>query len=450
MNAKVPATCTLGLGCAHGGYFYASDTVRTPTKHVAKDGTATWKVRFRLHGKQTSETFVDERPAKKFAGWIDALGAAAAVAKLNEANQRSDCPTVDEIAEQFFPWKAERVRSDRTIADYRRDYRIWIKPVFGDLPADTVTEILVQNWVETMHTGLDWIDGHGKSPTPFGSKLSPKTIGHRHALLHSLFAYAASPAGQRTIQYNPCVGTDLPPRTKKPPKGLWPAEWQALQPALRQIDPDGADLADFLLATGWRISEGCALGAFAVEDYDELMYVTMGQVVRVNAKGQRVIVQDAKSDAGYDRRIKVDQETAAMIRRRMKNVKGNGLVFTNKGGYQWHYSNFMDRVWNPAVSLAQLDRRPTPHWLRHTHVGWLIIGKKTSLSEIQRRVGHESINTTNEVYGRMVDDVSDEALDAFALFRSQTPVRQLGHAVNGRTAGPPAADSTPALEAADS
>lgn len=392
--------------------------MRTPKKHIATDGTETWKVRFRHKGEQTSATFTNDKAAEKFALLLEAVGSVAALAKLNELNQTSTAPTVDEVADQFFEWKTDRVRSDRTIADYRRDYRIWMQPVFGQLPADLVSEVLVQNWVETMHTGKDWIDGQGKEPTPLGEKLSPKTIGHRHALLHSIFAYAVAPS-RKLVQYNPCIGTELPPRTKKPPKGLWPAEWQALYPALQQVDADGADLAMFLVSTGWRFSEAAALPAFAVEDYGDSMYVTMGQVVRLNAAGQHVIVQDAKSDAGKDRRIKVDRECAAMIRRRVALVSNDGLVFTNRNGRQWHYANFLNRRWNPAVKAANLSRRPTPHWLRHTHVGWLIIGKKTSLSEIQRRVGHESVATTNEVYGRMIDDVSEEALDTFALFREK-------------------------------
>lgn len=391
--------------------------MRTPTRHVAKDGSESWKVRFRLHGKQTSETFTKEKPAKTFAGWIDALGAAAAVAKLNEANQRSDAMLVDEIADMYFAWKAERVKSDRTISDYRRDYDNYIRPVFGHLPADVVTEINVQGWVDTMATGRDWMNSQGEKPSPLMRRLSPKSVADRHALLYAIYGYAVQ-GGRKLVQYNPCIGTDLPPRTKKPPKGLWPAEWQALRPALVQMDPDGADLADFLLATGWRFSEGAAIGAYAVEDYGDSMYVTMAQVIRRNAAYQHVIVQDAKSEAGEGRRIKIDPEAAAMVRRRLANVKGDGLVFTNANGNQWHYSNFRDRCWMPAVKLAGLSRRPTIHWLRHTHVGWLLIGKETSLPEIQRRIGHESIDTTIGVYGKMADDISDGALDTFAKFRA--------------------------------
>src|SRR5699024_6930674 len=105
------------------------------------------------------------------------------------------------------------------------------------------------------------------------------------------------------------------------------------------------------------------------------------------------------------------------IRRRMDRTHGDGLVFTTKGGAQWHYANFRRDVWDRAVAAANLNRKPTPHWLRHTHVGWLLVGDGANLAEIQRRIGHENISTTVDVYGSMVSDVRDSALEQFAALR---------------------------------
>lgn len=377
--------------------------MRTPEPHVGADGKVTsWKIRFRLDGKQTSESFDDEKEAKAFAKTLHALGPRAALQRLDEDLQRSGGPTVDELAQEFFEWKVKRVRSDRTVSDYRRDYTNWIKPTLGGRPADAIGEQAVQEWVDEM-----------------SRKLSPKSVADRHAILFGIFGWASHPS-RKILAHNPCVGTDLPPRTKKQPKGLRPAEWQALYAALVQVDADAADLALFMLSTGWRISEASALNAYAVEDYGTSLYVSMGQVIRRNAKGQHLVVEEGKGDASL-RRIKLDPLAADMVRRRLAKVEGDGLVLTNAHGNQWHYGNFLNRAWNPAVQLAKLTRRPTPHWLRHTHVAWLVMGGAVSLPEIQRRIGHESISTTINVYGRMVDDVSDTALEAFAAFRSQIP-----------------------------
>jgi integrase len=148
----------------------------------------------------------------------------------------------------------------------------------------------------------------------------------------------------------------------------------------------------------------------------------MDRVVRRNAAGQHVIVDEGKGQASI-RRVRVDPDAARMFRRRMIGKAPGDLVFTTPvsaqnglGGSQWHESNYLTRYWNPAVKAANLSRRPTPHWLRHTHVVWMALSG-ASLPELQSRIGHASITTTINVYGRMLSDVQPAALTAFAAMR---------------------------------
>ncbi|MGW5239190.1 hypothetical protein ACWEOW_09690 [Monashia sp. NPDC004114] len=78
--------------------------------------------------------------------------------------------------------------------------------------------------------------------------------------------------------------------------------------------------------------------------------------------------------------MELDSAAAAMVRARVSRQVRGGLVFTTGvtaqnglGGNQWRYSNFVQRYWLPAVKAANLGRRPTPHWLRHTHVAWMVL-----------------------------------------------------------------------------
>ena len=371
--------------------------VPAPKKYVAKNGKVTYRVRFRLHPKQAcSETFDTLKSARAFCSDIDTRDARYALRVLHDI-EREATSSIDAIAEAFFAWKATRVRSDRTVADYRRDYKNWIKPTFGARAAGGVDEHDVQAWVDMM-TG----------------KLSAKSVVDRHGLLYSIFAYAIAPS-RRLVEHNPCIGNDLPKRRKRPPKGLKPAEWAALHAALRLIDKDAADLALFLLASGWRWSEGAALSAYDVWAQDGITYVTMSHVVRRDAAGRHKVVEDAKSEAGQ-RRVTIDPEASAMLAGRIDRVLGDGLVFTTAAGKQWHYANFRNRAWLPAVAAANLSRKPTPHWLRHTHVAWMAMSGAT-LPELQSRLGHESIQTTIDVYGSMLTDVSPKALEGFAAMR---------------------------------
>jgi integrase len=121
--------------------------------------------------------------------------------------------------------------------------------------------------------------------------------------------------------------------------------------------------------------------------------------------------------------VKVSPKVAAMLQRRIDGAQLGDYVFASKTGRPLHYSNFRDRSWLPILERARelgLTKKVTLHGLRHTQVG-LLIENGANLPAIQRRIGHESIATTVNVYGRMVDDVPAETLDALddALFGRQ-------------------------------
>jgi integrase len=86
-------------------------------------------------------------------------------------------------------------------------------------------------------------------------------------------------------------------------------------------------------------------------------------------------------------------------------------VFTSRSGAPLRHQNFMTRVWQPALSRAELLGLRI-HDLRHTHTAWLISAGRP-LPSIQRRLGHRSITTTIDRYGHLLPDV--DAGDLIAL-----------------------------------
>lgn len=396
-----------------------------PKEIALAGGRKAWRVRFRRGKTQTSETFYTKAKAEAFCADLNnpSRGVDFAMRQREQDHKLDTSPTLDEVSADFLTWLEPRAKSDRTPADYRRDYRNAIAPTFGRRRIAGITEDDVQAWVDGMVSGKVAPRVVKGKPRP----LEPKTIGDRHALLHQILQWAASRSGGRLIETNPCKGTDLPKRHKAPPKGLRPAEWDALYRALHLGSQDAADLAEFLLASGWRWSEATALDAWGVDDNGERVTCTMGRVLRRNAAGQNVIVEDeGKRDASL-RHVKLDPQASAMVRRRVA-AQGIGLVFRTPvspqnglGGNQWHYSNFLKRHWKPAVKAAGLTRNPTIHWLRHTHVAWMAAGP-ANLAQLSRRIGHASIKTTIDVYGSMIDDVSTEAIDAFGALRGRRQI----------------------------
>lgn len=386
-----------------------------------KSGAESWAVLFRLGDKQSSKTFETESGAEDFAALVKRFGATRALRYLEDEQPRvTTSLTVGQLATKWLKDKQPEV-TERIYRGYKRDVRIWLKPL-EDYEAALVDETDVQKWV-------DWMKVTTSKTT--GKPLAAKSIADKHAILHQIFAWGSAKTRQ-LVPYNPCKETSLPTRHKKAPKGLRIPELHALLAAGAKVDADAADLIAFMAGTGWRISEAIAVPVGAVEDKgadqdgkDLGVYVTMQQVRRRHVG----IVEDAKSDAGLGRRLRVLGPGADALRTRVTGKAQTELVFTFHDGRPgvkkvkpWNENSFRGIRWPRVVAAAGLtERHPTPHWLRHTHVA-LCIAAGLSLPEIQRRLGHEDIQTTINVYGRMLDEMSEESAEMLdKLLRPSMP-----------------------------
>ena len=366
-----------------------------------KSGEKTWAVLYRQGKKQSSTSFDSAKAARKFADLINAVGVEEAL-KLIAAQQRPKGITVADLAAQWLASKEGDV-TPNIWAGYKRDYENWIDPWFGHREAAMVDEMDVQRWVDDLRTAKS---------SATGKPLSPKSIADRHAILHQIFGWGAAKT-RKLVPHNPCKETELPRRQKTQPKGLRLPELLALIEKGRAVDADAADLVAFIASTGWRISEAVALAAGSVEDDGERVYVTMEQVLR-----SRVGITKGGKSAAAVRRLRVLGPGVEVVRRRVVGKAPGDLVFTFKDGRPgvkregpWNINSFRDTRWPRLVAAAGLtDRKPTPHWLRHSHVA-ICHAAGLSLAEIQRRLGHEDIQTTINIYGRMIDEMNDVAAD---------------------------------------
>jgi integrase len=373
-------------------------------KRSANGRETTWAVLYRHGGSQTSTTFDDPKAAARFKSLVDALGPDRALAALDEESPSGGI-TLDELAGRWLEAKVKDV-TPRVHQDYRRDYDNWISPYLGHREAASITEGDVQRLVDRM-----------------ADRLSAKTVGDRHSLLHGMFKWGAART-RGLVPHNPCMETELPRKKRQPPKGLRLPEWYRLLTAAQAYDADAHDLILFLGCTGWRIGEAVALTPGCVDDDGETMYVEMRQVWRRGSG----FVEDGKSEAA-SRRLRVLGQAVPMLRRRMVGLGPTDLLLTN-GGRPWHKTTFRERRWLPIVGAAGLaDRGPTPHWLRHTHVA-LCHAAGMSLAEIQRRLGHEDIQTTINLYGRLIDDMDDATADRLDRLLSGPAPLVLGDVVD--------------------
>lgn len=366
-------------------------------RHSERTKTTTWAVLFRHNGKQKSQTFATPEAAERFRSLVELLGPEKALVELNGTTAAKKL-SVDDLFAEWIAWKANSGDvTERTVKDYARDYDNWIRRPLGQRTAESIDERDVQNLVDSMRrAGLD-----------------AKSVGDRHMILHSMYKFGSAKVRQ-LVSHNPCLETQLPRRHKKPAKGLTAPELKAVYAAAQQVDPDAADLLLFIAGTGWRWSEAAVLKVSGVEVYNErgrsVMYATMQRVNRQGAEADDA----AKSYAGF-RRAKLTPRTRAMVERRLVGKGPDDLVFTKASGRRWHQQNFLNRTWTDILEVAGIapypdGRRKTPHAVRHSHIG-MLERAGASLPQMQRRAGHEDIQTTINVYGGMIDDVSDEILD---------------------------------------
>ncbi|MGH9119666.1 MAG: tyrosine-type recombinase/integrase [Acidimicrobiales bacterium] len=78
--------------------------------------------------------------------------------------------------------------------------------------------------------------------------------------------------------------------------------------------------------------------------------------------------------------------------------------------HQLRHSNFLSRVWRPALRGAHLPADLTPHELRHTCAA-LLIAEGADPKAIQAQLRHSSIQITFDVYGHLFPGHLDSVMD---------------------------------------
>lgn len=375
-----------------------------------KDGTVAHDVRFRQDGRSRTISFDTPVAAERWANILRQIGPVEALALL-QATTQANLPTVAEYAEIYIGTKSGV--EPRTLEHYRMYMRVSINDAMGSLPLDAVSSATISGWVN---------DQSAKG-------FAPKTIKNRHGFLAAMFQHAQD-AG--LIPRNPCAKTGLPESEQEEMTFLSPAEFRQL---LEYIPEPSKLLVRFLAATGTRWSEATALQP---KDFD----FTAG-TVRISRAWK------SSTGSGYylgAPKTKKSRRTISLPASLIPEIKvavkaAETFVFVNRDGAPIRQAKFWEGVWNPARRLANglpaydgrtprtgsvwaqepaqnpLGKNPRVHDLRHTHASWLL-NDGVPINVIQRRLGHESIQTTVDTYGHIAPDMM--ALAARSIDNSLT------------------------------
>lgn len=351
--------------------------MRQVVEYRHKDGTATYKVRYRLGGKSTSETFRLKRDAQTFAAILQS-GVGEALAWLEA---RETQPTGDTFGEFFAAYVDQLTGvTSRTKADYLAQARRYLGPI-----ERTPVSVLSRADVAAIVNSMD------------RAELSPKTIKNVVHMLSAAMNYAVD---EGLIARNPCRRVRLPKAglNKHEARFLDYAEFAAI---LAEIPDHYKPLVTFLVGTGLRWSEATALQSKHVDIHNGTVKVRQAWK-RIPGGVELGPPKSSKSRRTVNAAVPALAAVAPLL------GKPGDWLFTTQTGRPVAYPNFYGRVWKPACQRAGYDPVPGLHALRHTFASWMI-AEGATLEQVQDQLGHESIQTTRDVYGALMAALGVEA-----------------------------------------
>ena len=371
---------------------------QAPTRHVAKDGTVTYKVRFR-HGRnkagtgprQTSETFGTKRDAEQFARWLHALGPQGALDQLYEAEQQATVPTLDEVAADHIAHLTGI--EDGTRTTYTRMWqRVW-SPLLGYIPANRLVADDVRRAVNSL-----------------AGTYSHKSLLNQRGLLSAVVQRAVE---EGYLHKNVARGIKLPrgrEAERVEMRIITPEEFVGVE---ERLPEHYRPFVRFLYGTGCRWGEAVAL---QVQDVN-LPNVRIRRALKWSPDNNRHV--GATKTRRGNRTIVVGDVMLDDLRAACAGKSGTDLVWTaHKGGPILHRT-FWSRYWLPAVE--HLEPRPRIHDLRHSHAS-ILLAANVPPHVVQARLGHESIKTTVDTYTHLMPDAQIAAAHAASLaFGSARP-----------------------------
>jgi integrase len=360
-----------------------------------KDGTTVYRVRVRVRGSQTTETFPGKAAARVFVENVKEFGADEAV-DMRARSDPNDLAYVPTLAQMLERHVDELTGVDqRTKDDYRAVARRSWLDMLGRYPVDALTRAHVARWVNSM-------DG----------KVKPKTIKNAHSVLSAVLETCVR---EGLVPLNVARGTRLPrtgEETAEEIRYLTADEFDRLHAATPAY---WQPFVSLLFGTGLRFSEATAL---QVHDIGPGTLRVMRAWKREAGVGMRLGPPKSKNSR---RTIPV---APAIIEALDLDRPGSSWLFTTTTGRVVMHSNFYNRVWKPACIAAGLDPRPRIHDSRHTYASWLI-ARGARLEVVQELLGHEDYTTTRRVYAHLMPEMKAEAALVAASIFSGTSLRAI-------------------------
>ncbi|MET7628820.1 site-specific integrase [Streptomyces sp. NPDC005078] len=394
----------------------------TPRKNKAGHVTS-YQVKWRDGGSASgdwqTERFDDEPSAEVFKEAVEEAGHNWPFGWV-KGKGYIDPAAADQLRYRFDRWAVESVENRTASKRYKqqriRALEMYMFPTFGNCDirsAEHFSKATIGAWVNKML----------KTKVKRGSKtkdMSPETLRGLHGLLSSVLKEAVV-AEPPLRDRNPCDLTRLPSNddwgigddeSSDDMEFMTPEEIAGLVECFPR--PSDRMLVRTAYGSGLRWGEISALAARHARNPRPGEYELRVTRAWKRVPGEEWYLGPPKSKAGR-RTVEITgglwQE---LLDYGLATLGKDDLLFHDGSGGRLPYSTFYDR-WMAGVAEAKkrgvlpLWKFPTIHDLRHSHVAALL-SDRHSLTYVQRRLGHESITTTSDTYGHLLETAHTAAL----------------------------------------
>jgi integrase len=319
-------------------------------------------------------------------------------------------------------WLDEHLESLRlapsTMASYRKNVRLHIKPHIGQVPLDKLTGTDITRMYRKLEAG-------GRQDHKEGSPLSARTVRYCHTILKAALREAVA---QGLIAVNPADKAKPPAAKEAKAPEIHPWTAPQLSSFLAWANEHGCPDAvawRVLAYTGMRRGELLALRWRDLDlDVGTVSVRRSAGVVKVKGEGEDVIEGPTKS--GQQRSVDLDPRTVAALRSwrvaraglDLRLARDDALMFGDLEGGYLNPDRF-SRRFTRSVALArrELGTEVLPmirvHDLRHTHAT-LLLKAKEPVKVVSERLGHATVTITMEIYQHVMPGMQAEAAARFA------------------------------------
>ena len=276
---------------------------------------------------------------------------------------------MQEAVERFLRYlRVERNASQLTVKSYREDLTALVEyliELHGTAPRPSAVDTVeLRGYVAALHEA-----GYAKT-----------TIARRLASLRSFFRF-----GQREgwTDSNPARPLRNPRKARALPHFLSSDDIERLLSAPPKSEPLGLRdraILEVLYSAGLRVSE---LAGLNLSDVD-----ARSATLRVRGKGRRERIAPVGS---YALKALDEWNEVRQISPREK-AGSEGPVFVNKSGRRLT-TRSIGRLLEKHLRATGLDRRTTPHTLRHSFATHLL-DRGADIRSVQELLGHKSLVTT--------------------------------------------------------